>query len=61
VIANSTTPGQVGKTKGNVELSVPGDLAKGLVYFQFIKRCLGLDLKPDNKFFLDTKNAGVLL
>jgi hypothetical protein len=48
----------VGKTDDDIELMVPADLAKGLVYYHFIKSCLGQD-HPKDRFFVDTENIPV--
>jgi hypothetical protein len=48
----------VGKTADDIELMVPADLAKGLVYFLFINSCLGRD-HPKDCFFVYTENIPV--
>jgi hypothetical protein len=49
---------QLGKTSADIELSIPVDLCKGLVYYYFIKKCLGFT-KPEDPFFVDIENKPV--
>ncbi len=57
-VVGSNKLAAVGKTADDIEVMVPTDLAKGLLYFHFIKSCLGRD-HPKDRFFVDMENISV--
>jgi hypothetical protein len=49
---------QIGKTNADIELIVPKDMLRGLVFYYTIKEHMGY-VRPGDPFFVDTKNKAV--